>query len=85
MRAGTSEGIKEIRGARLGQRHGGVLAVRLFPASGAGRRSGGIVMAPCGRLSRAVRFTIKDRKIVEAEIIINTERLRQLDAAVLND
>lgn len=45
----------------------------------------GIVSAPRGRLYRALRFTIKDGRIAEVDIIADPDRLRKLDLAVLED
>ena len=45
----------------------------------------GVVVAPRGRLFRALSFTIKRGKIVQVDVIADPERLRQLDLAVLND
>lgn len=42
----------------------------------------GLVLAPGGRLSRALRFTITNSKISHVEIIAESARLRQLDLAV---
>ena len=44
----------------------------------------GVVMAPRGRLFRALGFTIADGKIVRVEVIGEPERLRELDLAVLD-
>ena len=43
----------------------------------------GIVFASNGKLSRVLRFTIADGKIVQADIIADTARLSELDLAVL--
>ncbi len=43
----------------------------------------GLVLAPNGRLSRALRMTIAEGKIVEIDIIIKPEELARLDLAVL--
>ena len=43
----------------------------------------GIVVAPQGKLSRLLRFTIAKGKIVQADIIADPARLRELDLAVL--
>lgn len=43
----------------------------------------GIVVAPHGKLSRVLRFTIANGKIVQADIIAEPARLRELDLAVL--
>jgi RNA polymerase sigma factor (sigma-70 family) len=43
----------------------------------------GLVVAPRGRLFRALSFTITDGKIVQVDVIGDPARLRQLDLAVL--
>lgn len=43
----------------------------------------GLVLAPGGRLSRALKFELADGKIVNAEIIADPARLTDLDLAVL--
>lgn len=43
----------------------------------------GLVLAPEGRLSRALKFTVRDGKIAEAEIIADPDRLRDLELAIL--
>ena len=45
----------------------------------------GVVLAPRGRLFRALSFTIERGKIVQVDVIADPERLRQLDLAVLDD
>jgi RNA polymerase sigma factor (sigma-70 family) len=45
---------------------------------------GGLVMAPGGRLFLALRFTIKDARITEIDVIADPDRLRVLDLAVLD-
>ena len=45
----------------------------------------GLVWAPRGRLLRALRFTVKQGKIAEVEIIADATHLRQLDLAVLKN
>ena len=47
--------------------------------------SAGIILAPHGRLSRVLRFTIADGKIREVEIIVNPERLRGLEIRTLGE
>jgi RNA polymerase sigma factor (sigma-70 family) len=44
----------------------------------------GAVVAPRGRLQLVQRFTVVDRRIVELEVILDPERLRQLELAVLD-
>lgn len=46
--------------------------------------SPGLVVAEHGRLARVLTFKIVGDKIVEAEIIANPERLRQIDVSVLS-
>ena len=43
----------------------------------------GLVVAPRGRLFRALSFTFADGKIAHIEVIGEPARLRQLDLAVL--
>ena len=43
----------------------------------------GLVIAPKGRLFRALRFTLANGTIAAVEVIGDPERLRQLDLAVL--
>lgn len=45
----------------------------------------GIVVAPQGRLLYVLQFTISHGKITEVDLISDSERIRQLDLAVLND
>ena len=45
----------------------------------------GLVLAPAGRLSRVLSFTIERGKIVQVDVIADPERLHQLDLAVLSD
>ena len=92
VRAESAEGVREIRGARNWAK--GALAYQarfrdaqfarfMQPALVDG--AVGIILAPGGKLSRALRFTIADRKIREVEIIVNPERLRALELAVLSE
>ncbi|HEU0141533.1 MAG TPA: sigma-70 family RNA polymerase sigma factor [Bryobacteraceae bacterium] len=43
----------------------------------------GLILAPGGKLSRVLRFIISNGKIVDAEIIGDPARLREIDLAVL--
>lgn len=45
----------------------------------------GLVWAPGGRLSRVLRFTITSGKIVDADIIADPARLRELHLTALNE
>lgn len=82
--AGGPGARREIHGAREWAR--GAVA---FAAVAGGVRAAlvngsvGLIMAPRGRLMRAVTFTIAGGKIVEADIIADPARLRELDLAVL--
>jgi RNA polymerase sigma-70 factor (ECF subfamily) len=44
----------------------------------------GVVVAPRGRLVRALRFTIANRKITEIEVIGNPARLSELDVSLVD-
>jgi RNA polymerase sigma-70 factor, ECF subfamily len=45
----------------------------------------GVVVAPRGRLSLVMAFTVRRGKIIEIDVIASPERLRQLKLAVLED
>ncbi len=45
----------------------------------------GIVVAPRGRLTRAIAFEVRGGKIVEIDVILEPSRLRRLEVAVLTD
>src|SRR5579872_6982044 len=75
---------REVRGARTWAQ--GAVAFRQFARSVAPMLvdgAPGLVLAPRGRLSRVIRFTVVGEKIVEAEIIADPARLRDLDVRVL--
>ena len=76
----------EIRGAR-NWAEGALAFSRLaqFGQPALVNESIGLLFAPRGRLSRVLRFKIVLEKIVEAEVIADPERLRQLEVAVLED
>ena len=85
VRTETAEGVREIRGARNWAR--GAVAFAQHARSMQPVLVGGtvgIILAPGGRLLRAVRFTFANGKIIEADVIIPPERLRKLDLAVLS-
>jgi RNA polymerase sigma-70 factor (ECF subfamily) len=44
----------------------------------------GVVVAPHGRLVRALRFTIANGKITEIEVIGNPARLGELDVSIVD-
>ena len=44
----------------------------------------GVVVAPQGRLVRALRFTIAGGKIIEIEVIGNPARLGELDVTIVD-
>jgi RNA polymerase sigma-70 factor (ECF subfamily) len=77
---------REVRGAPA-------VAKRAFAFSGRARFAQaallngavGIVVAPPGRLSIVLDFTITGGKIVEIDVITHAGRLRQLDLAILDD
>ena len=44
----------------------------------------GLVVAPRGRLFRVLRFTMRDGKIAQIDVVGESERLQELDLAVLH-
>ncbi|SRR5581483_10212476 len=83
-RATGEAGPREIVGARNWAR-GAVAFSQMTRYAQAALIDGsvGLVFAPDGKLSRALRFTIANGKIVQADIIGEPARLRELDLAVL--
>ena len=88
--AGASGAPTEIRGARNWAR--GALAFSRknlsfarFSQPALVNGAVGLVLAPGGRLSRALSFIIAHGKVVQVEVIADPERLRRLDLAVLDD
>jgi RNA polymerase sigma factor (sigma-70 family) len=83
--AGAPGGPREIRGAQTWAQ--GALAfsraVR-FAQPALMNGAVGVVLAPQGRLYRALRFTIRDGKIVEVDVVADPARLRELDIAALD-
>jgi hypothetical protein len=45
----------------------------------------GVVVSPRGRPVSIIGFTVSEGKIVEIDAVADTERLRELDLAVLDD
>jgi hypothetical protein len=45
----------------------------------------GVVVAPRGRLSAVVAFTVRRGKVVEIDVLADPARLRRLDVAILDD
>jgi RNA polymerase sigma-70 factor (ECF subfamily) len=45
----------------------------------------GLVLAPRGKVSRALKFTIKDEIITQIEVITEQSRLNQLDLVTLTN
>jgi RNA polymerase sigma-70 factor (ECF subfamily) len=45
----------------------------------------GVIFAPHGRLSRVLRFTIRDGRIAEVDVVGDPEKLRQFELGVLED
>src|SRR5215468_2159708 len=91
VRADGPGGVREIHGARNWAKGALAYQARFRDAQPARFMqlalvdgAVGIILAPRGKLSRVLRFTIADRKIREVEIIVNPERLRKLDLAVAN-
>jgi len=92
VRAESPEGVREIRGAQNWAKSA-LAYQRSHPVAQFARSvqpalvdgSAGIILAPLGRLSRVLRFTIADGKIREVEIIANPERLRGLEIRTLGE
>jgi RNA polymerase sigma factor (sigma-70 family) len=78
------EAKREIRGAENWAK-GAIAAARGARAAQPALIDGavGLVIAPQGRLFRALRFTLADEKIAAIEVIGDPERLRHLDLAIL--
>jgi RNA polymerase sigma factor (sigma-70 family) len=78
------EAMREIRGAE-NWASGAITAARgaRFAQPALINGAVGLVVAPKGRLFRALRFTLVHGKIAEVEILGEPERLRQLDLAIL--
>jgi RNA polymerase sigma-70 factor (ECF subfamily) len=82
--AGASGAPREVRGARTWAQ--GAVAFSRFAASmqtALVDGAVGLVLAPGGRLSRALRFTIAGGQIVAVDVVADPARLRQLTLAVL--
>lgn len=78
--------VREVRGARTwasGAVGFAPLASHMAPALIDGAM--GLVMAPKGRLFRALRFTFQDDRIASAEVITDRARLATLDIVALLD
>jgi RNA polymerase sigma-70 factor (ECF subfamily) len=83
---GPGRELREIRGAQNWARGALAFAQALqFAQPALVGGSVGIVFAPRGRLSRALRFTIEAGKIARVDVIADPERLRELEVAVLSD
>jgi hypothetical protein len=78
------EAMREIRGAENWAK-GAITAARGARAAQPALIDGavGLVVAPRGRLFRALRFTLTEGKIAAVEVIGDPERLRHLDLAIL--
>jgi RNA polymerase sigma-70 factor (ECF subfamily) len=88
--AGAPGGPREIRGALTWAE--GAIA---FSRGATGRMLGfaqpalvngtvGLVLAPRGRLWRALRFAVRNGRIVEVDVVADPTRLQELEVAVLN-
>jgi RNA polymerase sigma factor (sigma-70 family) len=75
---------REVRGAEIWAK-GAIAAARGARAAQPALIDGavGLVVAPQGRLFRALRFTLAEGKITAVEVIGDPERLRHLDLAIL--
>ena len=91
VRAETPDGaVREVRGAQNWAKN--ALAYQRAHADAQFIRSMqlalvdgsvGIILAPGGRLSRVLRFTVAEGKIRECDILVNPERLKKLEIATL--
>jgi RNA polymerase sigma factor (sigma-70 family) len=79
-------GAPEVRGAQTWAK-GAVTAARGARFAQAALVNGtvGVVVAPRGRLFRALSFTFRDGKISQIEVIGDPARLRQLELATLDE
>ncbi|MGA7418241.1 MAG: hypothetical protein WBW80_09625, partial [Acidimicrobiales bacterium] len=75
---------QEARGAMAVVRRA-VVGARYAPHSQLALLDGvvGLVIAPRGRLIRALAFTVAGGRITEIDVIADTDRLRRLEVAVL--
>ena len=87
MDTGVAGAAQEFRGAANWARGATAAFSRFAPFVQPALVNGsvGLVFAPGGKLSRALRFTFAGGKIVEAEIIVDRDRLQQLDLSLLDD
>jgi RNA polymerase sigma factor (sigma-70 family) len=78
------EAMREIRGAEKWAQ-GAIIAARGARAAQPALIDGavGLVIAPQGRLFRALRFTLAEGKVAAVEVIGDPERLRHLALAIL--
>jgi RNA polymerase sigma-70 factor (ECF subfamily) len=83
---GPSGAPREVRGAEQWARRA-ITSYRLGaqPALVLVDEAVGLVLAPRGKLSRALKFTIKDGKISQIEVITEQSRLKRLNLAILTD
>jgi RNA polymerase sigma factor (sigma-70 family) len=78
--------VREVRGARTwatGAVAFAKLASSMAPAPALIDGTVGIVMAPKGRLVRAMRFTFVDGRIASADVIVDRAQLDALDIAAI--
>jgi len=86
MDAGPQGAPREFRGAANWARGATATFSRFAPVVQPALINGsvGLVVAPGGKLSRVLSFTIANGRIVQAEIITDRYRLQQLDLSVLD-
>jgi RNA polymerase sigma-70 factor, ECF subfamily len=81
-----ADAVREVRGAPAVAKRALAFSGRaLFSQAALVNGAVGVVVAPRGRLSIVLGFTIRARKIVEIDVIAEPGRLRQLDLAILDD
>jgi len=86
MDTGAPGAPREFRGAANWARGATAAFSRFAPVVRPALVNGsvGLVVAPGGKLSRALTFTFANGRIVAAEIIIDRDRLQQLELSVLD-
>ena len=81
---GPHGAAREVRGAETWAK--GAMAFRVharFVCPALVDGAAGLVFAPRGRLTRALRFTFRDGRIAEVDVIADPARVRALEVAVL--
>lgn len=84
--AGFSEEEREVRGAEAWAKRAIAFARGArFAQTALVNGEVGVVVAPRGRLFRALCFAFKNGKVSEIDVVADPERLKQLDLVILED